>query len=272
MKKLKRLTVALLLVVMAAFMMTGCSVEKTSSQLETEARAAINDQNAATVKKTTQSIADNILAQMTSDQFASMIEQGQTLSNPLFSNDFLYRWQQFSALHGNVASAVCDEVERTKTGDYTGRIIMTGEDGKTMAMTITFDETLSPVSTTIADYSDDSSQSLATKLETAAGNTATGLLTVFVILVFLIFVISSFNFLPKPSSGKKADTGSSAKPIAVPAAAAAAAPAPAPAEEDLMSNNELIAVIAAAIAASEDKPADGYVVRSIRRLHNNKWR
>ena len=40
----------------------------------------------------------------------------------------------------------------------------------------------------------------------------------------------------------------------------------------LAKNQELVAVIAAAIAAAEDKPPEGYVVRSIRRLQNNKWR
>ena len=76
------------------------------------------------------------------------------------------------------------------------------------------------------------------------------------------------------------------KKAPAPAAAAAesAAPAGPSAEEiDLAKNQELIAVIAAAIAAYEDKPvslfmpgdpnaqSEGYVVRSIRRLHNNKW-
>ena len=50
-------------------------------------------------------------------------------------------------------------------------------------------------------------------------------------------------------------------------AAVAAAPA-----QDPMSDPALIAVIAAAIAAAEDKPAHGFVVRSIKRVKTNKWR
>jgi hypothetical protein len=34
----------------------------------------------------------------------------------------------------------------------------------------------------------------------------------------------------------------------------------------------LVAVIAAAIAAAEEKPVEGFVVRSIRRVKTNKWR
>ena len=36
-------------------------------------------------------------------------------------------------------------------------------------------------------------------------------------------------------------------------------------------DGELVAVIAAAIAASEEVPADGVIVRSIRRRKSNKW-
>jgi preprotein translocase subunit SecG len=60
-----------------------------------------------------------------------------------------------------------------------------------------------------------------------------------------------------------------AKPAA-PAPAAKAAPAPAAAAQT--DSGELIAVIAAAIAAAEGTSPDGYVVRSIRRLDTNKWR
>ena len=50
----------------------------------------------------------------------------------------------------------------------------------------------------------------------------------------------------------------------------AAAPAPVevvPATDD----SELIAVISAAIAASEGTSTDGFVVRSIKRRKSNKW-
>jgi hypothetical protein len=39
-----------------------------------------------------------------------------------------------------------------------------------------------------------------------------------------------------------------------------------------MNDPALIAVIAAAIAAAEDKPVEGFVVRSIKRVKTNKWR
>ena len=58
------------------------------------------------------------------------------------------------------------------------------------------------------------------------------------------------------------------------AAPAKAAPAPVVVEEeeDEIDDLELVAVITAAIAASEGVPADGFVVRSIRKSTQNKWK
>ena len=53
------------------------------------------------------------------------------------------------------------------------------------------------------------------------------------------------------------------------AAIAAAAPAQT-AEENLADDGELVAVIAAAIAAAEGTTTDGFVVRSIRKVKRNR--
>ena len=55
---------------------------------------------------------------------------------------------------------------------------------------------------------------------------------------------------------------------------ASATPAAAKTEEpeDLTDDLELVAVIAAAIAAYEGTSADGFQVRSIRRANTNKWK
>ena len=53
-------------------------------------------------------------------------------------------------------------------------------------------------------------------------------------------------------------------------AAAIAQTAPAQAEENLADDGELVAVIAAAIAAAEGTTTDGFVVRSIRKVKRNR--
>ncbi len=103
------------------------------------------------------------------------------------------------------------------------------------------------------------------KLEQAALNTLMGMGTVFVILILISLIISCFKFINKWEESRKK--------------AAQPAPAPAPEavpvveeEEDLSDDMELVAVITAAIAASENTSTDGLVVRSIRRAKTSKWK
>ena len=102
---------------------------------------------------------------------------------------------------------------------------------------------------------------LAENMKRAALNTVMGLGTVFLVLAFLMFVISLFKYIPNGSAKKEA-------PAPAPAPAAVAVPvAEAAVETD---DSELIAVIAAAIAASEGTTTDGFVVRSIRKVNRRK--
>ena len=92
---------------------------------------------------------------------------------------------------------------------------------------------------------------------------AVGILTVFVALIILIGLIKVMEIV----------VGSVTKKKAVPAPAPAA-PAPAPAVEETAEEEdegELIAVIAAAVAAAMEAAGEeptGFVVRSVRRVNN----
>ncbi len=267
MKNLKKFMISFLCVAAACLALGGC--EKTSSQIESESREAIKARNLEDVRTYTEEYFAEAMKKLSCEQLASyMDEQGAVVSIP-FDNDWQYRWAQFEEKHGKVTDAVVDLVDKTDNG-FTGRIILTGEDEGQMALTVTYDSSLRPISTAIADYSDDSQETLGSKMAAAGINTVTGLLVVFSVLILLSLIISCFKLLNKASevAPEKKDASASA-----PAPARAAAPAAAPSEEiDIAKNQELVAVIAAAIAAAEEKPVEGYVVRSIRRLHNNKWR
>ena len=122
----------------------------------------------------------------------------------------------------------------------------------------------------------DLTDSFQTSIKRAAMNTLIGLGTVFVVLMFLSFVISQIHWVPDILEGKK----KSKEAAEAAARAAAPAPAPAPAVQEVVEEAaeetddlELVAVITAAIAASEQAPADGFVVRSIRRRgRKSNWR
>ena len=103
--------------------------------------------------------------------------------------------------------------------------------------------------------------SFGEQMTKAALNTLMGMGTVFAVLILIAALISSFNLIPKIQAAfakkeKKVET-------AADNAVAQIVENEAVQEDDL----ELIAVIAAAIAASEGAAStDGYVVRSIRRI------
>ena len=93
-------------------------------------------------------------------------------------------------------------------------------------------------------------------------NTLLGMGTVFIVLILISLIISCFTFIPKIQAAfTKKPQQEAAKPV--PAAPKVSAPA---AVEEETDDLELVAVIAAAIAASEGAAStDGFVVRSIRK-------
>ena len=105
-------------------------------------------------------------------------------------------------------------------------------------------------------------------MQSAAVNTVIGIAIVFFILLFLSFVISLMKYIPK------LEAALTKKNAPAPTKAPAPAPAaPAPVEEEeLVDDGELVAVIAAAIAAAEGTSTDGFVVRSIRKSNKRTWR
>ncbi len=132
-------------------------------------------------------------------------------------------------------------------------------------VTIVLDrKTLTPDSISFAE----ANSSLGKTMQEAAMNTLMGIGIVFLVLLFLSFLIGQFKHIGKlEESMAKKDAAPAAKTAAVPAAPVAA---PAPAEETV-DDGELIAVIAAAIAAAEGTTTDGFVVRSIKKSNRNKW-
>ena len=267
MKKFRKLTIALLAICVFAISVTACGPQKTATQVEAEAVAAIREQNIASIQDYTEREFAAILTQVSYENYAAYKEQGQVLISRTFDNDFGARWKAFVDAHGQCTQAFVDLTMRHHD-EYTSRIIMTGEDGAQMALTITYDETSTPVKTTIADYSDDSNQAMSQRLAVAGANTIIGIATVFAVLILLSLIIYCFKFVNAAAPPAKKEKAAAAPKAPVKASAAkAAAPA-----KDPMSDPALIAVIAAAIAAAEDKPVEGFVVRSIKRVKTNKWR
>lgn len=107
-------------------------------------------------------------------------------------------------------------------------------------------------------------ESMGALMGRAALNTLIGMGTVFIVLILISLIIASFGFIPKLQAkfAKKQET---------PAAAAAPVQAAVEEEDELADDTELVAVIAAAIAAYEGTGTDGFRVRSIKRANTKKW-
>lgn len=104
------------------------------------------------------------------------------------------------------------------------------------------------------------------KLAKAAMNTAMGMGTVFLVLIFISVLISCFKFINAWENSRKASQAPAAAPAPVAVVAAEE-------EEDLTDDLELVAVITAAVAAYDNTVStDGLVVRSIKRASGAKWK
>ena len=123
------------------------------------------------------------------------------------------------------------------------------------------------------------SEDMSAALADAGQNTLVGMGVVFVILILISFVISGFSLINKAQ-----DNAAKKKEAKLKKDAPVLAEEPAPEavfeepeevweEEEVTDDLELVAVIAAAIAASENTDPSGIVVRSIRKVSSaNHWK
>lgn len=110
--------------------------------------------------------------------------------------------------------------------------------------------------------------SVAESMSKAGMNTLIGMGTVFLVLIFISFLIGCFKYINKFEMMLAGKKEAAPAPAVAPKAAT-----PAPAAEDLTSDLELVAVITAAIRATEGMSStDGLVVRSIKRVPGAKWK
>lgn len=98
-------------------------------------------------------------------------------------------------------------------------------------------------------------------------NTILGIGIVFCVLLLISFIISCFKYVNKFATRKQDET---------PVPSTVSAPAVVEEEEEVVDDLEIVAVIMAAIEAYEEEmggyvPADGLVVRSIKKVNKQRW-
>lgn len=128
-------------------------------------------------------------------------------------------------------------------------------EGRQLVLSFVYNYDYAEEELVITDVTVDMVYTLGEKMEKAALNTLMGMGTVFGVLILISLIISCFRFIGNLENlGKKKETPvvEVATPVVVEEA---------PLTDDL----ELVAVITAAIAASEGTSTDSFVVRSIHR-------
>lgn len=260
MKKNLKKVLMLFAVITCIFALAGCG---SADKAEGSSTETVEQKNNDSIT----SILDNLAKTMQQNTYASLqayLDQGSSYVSPIFDNSFSEAWSSFEDAHGTITETVVEPAVSSE-GGFEGKVVATGEDGEQMAFTVAFNETGTPVKVFVEKYStSDDEASMSSKMATAGMNTLMGVVIVFLMLLGLSALIYCFKFV-NAAVNKKAKTAVEAKK-AVPAPAAAPA-----VQEELVDDGELVAVIAAAIAASENTSTDSFVVRSIKRVKSNKW-
>lgn len=253
----------LLLVFVLALTFVGCGSQKSD----------VMEYDEATLENYSEMIIQSF-AQMGEADFEYFAELSDfnlsyTLMNtglPISNEDFLAMadaWQKSVSEYGAYVEHGEYQVEATDK-DVTLTTETTFED-KTVDLVFMFDDELQMTSMSADDH-----LTFGQILEKAGLNTLLGMGTVFCVLIFISLLISLFKFIPALEaalSGK----GKAKAEVSAPAAPAAKAPV-VTGNVSAADDSQLVAVITAAIAASEGTgSSDGFIVRSIKRRKTNKW-
>lgn len=172
----------------------------------------------------------------------------------------LESWINNKDLIGKILSIGNTKVEEVD-GGYLASVMLSGE-RRNAIFNIGFDKNLS----FITQLSVNPVYSLGEKMQKAGLNTIMGMGTVFVVLIFISIIISLFKYIHmyenrlKDKKNDKIIVEEIFKEDI----------APIDDTSDLVDDLELVAVITAAIKASENISTDNLVVRSIKRVNKNR--
>lgn len=242
--RIKSLCIALLMM-LCVIPMTACSSEEVAeSTVDATVITSLEEQEALYLQA---------FAQLTEEQIESLIT-----SDDAFTVSAMTAWTDNREETGEYVEIISSEVEENEEGLYVIKSNVKFEK-KEVTVTMNFDPTAG-----MPTYMTMEVQYSTGELIGQAGmNTIMGIGTVFGVLLFLTILIGCFKFIGNAVDGTNKKTAQKAAPAPV-----AASPV---VEENLVDDGELVAVIAAAIAASENTSTDSFVVRSIRRKNSNKW-
>ena len=188
-----------------------------------------------------------------------VVQQAQDQAPTILEADAIASWEaalEDMGSYEDIISVESDFDEKDGTIDVTVKGSL-----RNAIVEIVYDnEMITSVSTNVV-------YSFGENMQKAALNTLLGMGTVFVVLILISLIISCFSLIPKiQAKFSKKPNKEEIKSVAVDHTIAQIIE-----KEELSDDLELVAVISAAIAASEGAAStDGFVVRSIKHA-GNKW-
>ncbi len=193
---------------------------------------------------------------LTEDFIDQMVEKGI----PAYYMSALVRFSEIAETYG--AYQGYSDFEITKAGKTTtSDIIMLFKNDKGESKEITFEIVYESWNMEITGTTIEPVKTLGEKMANAGMNTLISMSIVFIVLILISLIIYAFNIFPYLEKKKKEKAMNNQPAVETAAPAFEAAPV----TENLTDDLELVAVIAAAIAASENCSTSDFVVRSINR-------
>ncbi|MDO5389502.1 MAG: OadG family transporter subunit [Eubacteriales bacterium] len=248
MKQTLKKIMSIALMMICVFVFTACGAAKEEEK--------IDETLSMNMTTTAEGLADAVV-NLSDEEIASYKESGDS-----FTENAMEAWEsnkddlgEYKGMGTSVVDEITDGYSVTIPAEFSIR---------KAEFVFTFDDQGTPTGMAVnPEYT------MGEKMEQALMNTLMGVGIVFVMLVFLSLLISLFKYVPKleeafTKKGKKEEPKAEKKAEPAPAAAPAVS---VPATDD----KELIAVIAAAIAAAEGTSTDSFVVRSIKKINRKKW-
>ena len=193
---------------------------------------------------------DGMKDSLSEDEWNSYLEQRKTAKEQI--KEYKEAVKQKKKFGDEMDKKISTDFTVSSTSATVNETIRTTK-GKTFIYSVSYDKDGNKTEEKIDEY-----KTMGAKMAKAGINTILSMAIVFCVLIFISLIIACFKVIGWAQNRKNAKQVDKAK-----AQLASVETAPQPVEENLVDDLELVAVITAAIAASENASADGLVVRSI---------
>ena len=260
--KIKRIILPVLLLMLSISVMTGCSGSKASEEAE------LSDTDISMISGLEELSRQMVtsLDGLDDDETDEFIAQAEDLGETALVNGYT-TWKSTKDDLGSLLEI--KDIETEKTGDRSYRAVVSAAYEKRdceITVGISREAQAGQMVVNLDELSFSPEYSVGELMGQAFTNMVVGMGTVFIVLIFIAVIIGLFRYLPNPEAKKAAEKKEDE-------AIALSSSVEEPIACDSLSEDELTAAIAAAIAAYEaengkTKAGNGLIVRSIKRVPN----